>query len=253
MLVIVPCPPPAGACRSAWARAIRRGDLAKRQIHSGCHGPLGSGDCVLPVFLRLALHHQQTPVGQIQVKTLVRPVDPPKAHSSGRTQAKRRNHRLPSELPLVVRVPPHRVLSIAIEVGQNRVKRMATGAGEPAPKRRQRGAPGLRRVIDAGVAVVGARVAVPGDEAWYRHLPPVHLERLATPGDLRCQLSQPSIGLLGIDSLGRPAEAGAGEFDTFKARCGQRNHDSEILRAAAGRQIKPFCPPDRPTPQQQQP
>ena len=156
---------------------------------------------MLPIMLGCAGHDQQRAVPQLQrvLDTLVALAA--QVEAPGSTKIERGNQRIAPQLGFVVTVPAHGVLAIAVIVEQHAVQRLPRHRLNLRANLCQQGCPGQRLVQQAGIAIAGLGIAIPGHQAWHRIVAAVKEDLRLLPRRLGQQLRQPLVGTARIQPV----------------------------------------------------
>ena len=161
--------------------------------------------------LRIPAHNQQRSTGQRQAHGL-QFAAPAVAQSEDPrvSETERCDHRARSEFRLVIGVQSHAVALVSIQIGQHAVEAGAGKILDATAQTLKLGEPGQGLVNNARVAVAGARIAIPRQQARLPIAFAEQLNALFTPGQRAFQQAEPL--------LGAPVQAGMGVPDKLRIR-----------------------------------
>ena len=170
-------------------------DVAEGQVDALAHRPRGAWQGVAPVALGRPFHQQQAARFQVQGQTQRRIPAVAQQEAAGGPQAQRGDHRLRTQLRLVIAVPAHGVGATAVAVGQHAVEWPAQFGLQAVAQGRQLRQPGVRLEAAAGIAVHGPGVADPAAQARRGQLASEQADPVHFPRDLAQQARVQGPGL----------------------------------------------------------
>src|SRR5690606_28180420 len=199
------CRPDWISCGITSASCIARGrglknttaDLAEGQVDAGPHWAPGFRYLVNPVVLKGARHDQQGIVGQLQAQGVAPTTAGLQLESAGRAQGYRGDDGVRAQLFFIVRMPGHAILAVAIQVAEHAGEVLAREFLQPLADTCQLRGPGQGLQANAGIAISGARVAIPGLQAGNGKDPALDANLLLTPLQAEGQLLEQAVGLSG--------------------------------------------------------
>ena len=180
----IPCPQMHGS------RASSGPDAAKRKIDPQAHRAARLGHSMLPMLLGLPAHDQKGVVLQIQSQGSDPPRSRTQAKTSGRPEAKRRNHRLSAQFRLIVAVPTHRIVASTVGIEENGVETFSGQGFERATHIAEPIKPRQRLIGLPRVTIAGSGIPIPCREPRAVHAPTGDPHRVLRPAGVAPDLFQ---------------------------------------------------------------
>ncbi len=184
---------------------------AEGEVDAGLGDALRFGQLVPPVVLGGALHQQQATVGEVEglFERFIAAVL--QVEAAGGSEAEGGDRRVLPQFWLVVAMPAHAVLAIAVEVEQDAIEGKLGGGFELGFDGCQGIGPGQWFPGETGVGVAGIGVAVPGGEAGLGQNLAKHFDAALFPMDGGFELLQQVIGLSRCEEVWDELDVGVGQ------------------------------------------
>lgn len=152
----------------------------KSEIDPGSDLLFGLRDLVTPTGLAAPLHDQAGSMGQIKADE-VAAIPMLQLKTPGSTKRQAGNHWVRTEDRLIIAVPAHAVLAVAIEIEEDAVERQRDDLFDHILQNIQSRGQGRRLMPNAAIGI--SAVAVPGGQPRQRDFPPEECRRFLAPID----------------------------------------------------------------------